>query len=69
MPSIYGDPFHLNPQMWERRYDVADAAAAANWELVVVQMLEILPPVPMNSAADARATKANTSVYSIRSCP
>ena len=52
-----------------RRYVDAEVAAAANWELVVVQIDLMLPPAFMNIVADASATNASRRVYSIRSCP
>lgn len=41
--------------------------AAASWLLVTDQMPLMLPPAPMNSAAEASATKAINNVYSIKS--
>src|SRR5262245_3808243 len=32
-------------------------------------MVAMLPPAPRNKAAEARATKAMSKVYSMRSCP
>jgi len=52
--------------VWFDSYD-AEVLAAANWLLVTDQMPEMLPPAPMNSAAEARATKAISNVYSIKS--
>src|SRR5205823_11522560 len=37
--------------------------------LVALQIAVRLPPAPKNKAAEARATNAINSVYSIRSCP
>ena len=47
----------------------ADIAAALSREFVMFQMPAMLPPALMNRAADAKATKANSNVYSIRSWP
>ena len=47
----------------------AEPAALASWVFEVVQIVLMLPPAPIKSAADARATKAISRVYSIRSCP
>lgn len=49
-----------------RAYD-AVVFAAVNWLFVVLQIPWTLPPAPMNSAADARATNAMSRVYSIKS--
>ena len=49
-------------------YDAA-LFAASSWLLVAPQMPLMLPPAPMNNAAEASATNAIKSVYSIRSCP
>ena len=47
----------------------ADVAAFPNWVFAVVQIELMLPPAPINNAADASATKAINSVYSIKSWP
>src|ERR1700690_2964638 len=52
-----------------RRYVVAEAAAAANCELVVVQIDLTLPPALMNIVAATRQTKASKRACSIRFCP
>jgi hypothetical protein len=49
-------------------YDAA-VLAATNWLLEVLQIPEMLPPAPINNAAEARATKARSNVYSIKSWP
>ena len=51
---------------FEAYYD-ADVLAAANWLLVTDQMPLMLPPAPMNKAAEASATNAMSKVYSIKS--
>src|SRR5262245_22285847 len=43
------------------------ALAAASWLLEVDKMPEMLPPTPKQRAAVAKATKASSRVYSIRS--
>jgi hypothetical protein len=43
--------------------------AAASRVFADVQMPLTLPPAPINSAAEARHTKASNSVYSIKSWP
>ena len=48
------------------RYD-AWLFAAVSWLFDVVQIPEMLPPAPRNRAADAKATNAMSSVYSIKS--
>ena len=57
------------PHLLESQFQDADVLAATNWLLEVPQMPARLPPDPRKSAADANATKAISSVYSIRSCP
>jgi hypothetical protein len=59
---------------WTRAREVSRRAdyetcpfAWVSWLLVVVQIPETLPPVPRKSAADAIATNAIRSVYSIKS--
>ena len=44
-------------------------AAALNCRFVVLHILLTLDPELINRAAEASATKAIKSVYSIRSCP
>jgi transposase IS116/IS110/IS902 family protein len=53
---------------FEVYYD-AEVLAAANWLLVTDQIPLMLPPAPMNKAAEASATNAMSNVYSIKSCP
>jgi hypothetical protein len=48
-------------------YEVADAAAVLNREFATDQIVFMLPPALMNSAADASATNARRRVYSMRS--
>ncbi len=43
--------------------------AATNWLFDVLQIPAMLPPAPRKSAAEARATKAINSEYSMRSWP
>ena len=57
------------PGVLREFYVEALAAAAANWLLVVIQMPLMLPPAPMKSVAEARATNAYSNVYSIKSWP
>ena len=59
---------HPLPGGVQRSYD-AEPAALESCVLAVVQIVLMLEPAPMKSAADARATKAISRVYSMRSCP
>jgi len=52
-----------------RGQEDAEVAALASWVLAVVQIVFTFPPAPMKRPAEAKATKASSRVYSMRSCP
>jgi hypothetical protein len=57
-----------NMESFRLLYD-AEVFATSSWLFETLQMPLTLPPVPRNNAAEARATNAISSVYSIKSCP